>query len=198
MEKLKEVVKRINIADWISISRVLLSIVLIFLLFLGYRFYFQWILLIALFTDALDGFLARRLKIASIHGAMLDSFADAFLFSVCVIAIVVFETSFVSEHLNLIVVALSIYLIQLSLAYYKYGKPSSFHTYLAKTAAFIQGSFFLVLFFLGTVEWLFYLTIAISLLETFEEITLIFIFPKWKANVKGLFWIFKKNGSLKP
>lgn len=198
MEKLKEVVKRINIADWISISRVLLSIVLIFLLFLGYRFYFQWILLIALFTDALDGFLARRLKIASIHGAKLDSFADAFLFSVCVIAIVVFETSFVSEHLNLIVVALSIYLIQLSLAYYKYGKPSSFHTYLAKTAAFIQGSFFLVLFFLGTVEWLFYLTIAISLLETFEEITLIFIFPKWKANVKGLFWIFKKNGSLKP
>jgi len=198
LEKLKEVVKRINIADWISISRVLLSIVLIFLLFLGYRFYFQWILLIALFTDALDGFLARRLKIASIHGAKLDSFADAFLFSVCVIAIVVFETSFVSEHLNLIVVALSIYLIQLSLAYYKYGKPSSFHTYLAKTAAFIQGSFFLVLFFLGTVEWLFYLTIAISLLETFEEITLIFIFPKWKANVKGLFWIFKKNGSLKP
>jgi len=91
LEKLKEVVKRINIADWISISRVLLSIVLIFLLFLGYRFYFQWILLIALFTDALDGFLARRLKIASIHGAKLDSFADAFLFSVCVIAIVVFE-----------------------------------------------------------------------------------------------------------
>jgi CDP-diacylglycerol--glycerol-3-phosphate 3-phosphatidyltransferase len=190
-------VPRLNIADWISISRVVFSTLLIGLILNENRLIFQWVLLVALFTDALDGFVARRLKITTLHGASLDSFADAYLFSVCVSAVVYFETDFIINHTNIIIPALGIYLVQLSLAYYKYGRPSSFHTYLAKTAAFIQGSFFLVLFFYGVVEWLFYLTIVISLLETLEEIALIFIFPKWKANVKGLFWIFKKRGSLK-
>ncbi|MEQ8910323.1 MAG: CDP-alcohol phosphatidyltransferase family protein [Vicingaceae bacterium] len=184
---------RLNIADWISVSRVIFSSLLIGLIVNDYRTIFQWVLLVALFTDALDGFIAHRLKIVSPHGAALDSFADAYLFLVCVGAVIYFETDFIINHINFIVPAMGIYIIQLSLAYFKYGKPSSFHTYLAKTAALIQGSFFLVLFFYEAVEWLFYLTIAISLLETVEEITLIFILPKWKADVKGIFWLPTKN-----
>ncbi|MGI9545848.1 MAG: CDP-alcohol phosphatidyltransferase family protein, partial [Flavobacteriaceae bacterium] len=60
--------------------------------------------------------------------------------------------------------------------------------YLAKFSAVTQAVFILWLLFLGPVYWLFYAMIAIGVLETIEEITLIFMYDKWVAGVKGIYW----------
>lgn len=186
-------IKKLNIADWITISRLLACPVLLYLIFTEQRDFFKWLVVAAFLTDALDGYIARSLKIASVRGARLDSAADASLFLVAMFAALKFELAFFTEHLMPIIIAFGFYMVQLIFAYIRYRKSSSFHTYLAKTAAVVQGTFFVALFFIGPLEWLFYLTLFFSIIETVEEILLISILPKWKANVKGIYWIALKT-----
>ena len=44
---------------------------------------------------------------------------------------------------------------------------------------------------------LFYIMIVIGLLETFEEITLMFIYDQWASDVKGIYWAYKDKRRLK-
>jgi CDP-diacylglycerol--glycerol-3-phosphate 3-phosphatidyltransferase len=82
------------------------------------------------------------------------------------------------------------------IAYKKYGKATAFHTYLAKLSAVIQGVFILWLLFFGPVYWLFYTMIIIGVLETIEEITLIYLYDQWVAGVKGIYWALKDKRRL--
>ena len=83
------------------------------------------------------------------------------------------------------------------IAYAKYGKATAFHTYLAKLSAIIQSVFILWSLFFDPVYFLFYLMIAIGLLETFEEIILISWYDKWVSDVKGIYWVYKDKKNLK-
>ncbi len=186
---LKSHQKKLSPPDWLSLYRILSAPLLITLLFLNQRIGFAAFLLVSFSTDALDGFLARRLNIVSQRGAQLDSIGDAITFMVGLGGIMKFETDFFLHHLNLIVFTFGLYLVQLFIAYWRYGMPSSFHTYLAKISAIFQAVFMLWLFFVGVEIWLFYIAVAFSIIETVEEILLILLFPRWKADVKGLFWI---------
>ena len=79
------------------------------------------------------------------------------------------------------------------IAWRKYGKATAFHTYLAKASAVVQGVFILWLLFFGPVYWLFYVMIGLSILETLEEITLIFLYDDWHSDVKGLYWALRSG-----
>ena len=113
------------------------------------------------------------------------------------IGLVVFETDFIKSNLTLILIAFVPYLLQMIIAFIKYGKATSFHTYLAKVSAVVQGVFILWLLFFGHVYWLFYFMIIVGLLETLEEIILIFMYDSWVADVKGLLFALKDKRRLK-
>lgn len=183
--------RKFNIADWFSFYRIAAAPLLVLLVFLDHRVAFTWLLLISYSTDAIDGFLARKLKITSSRGSQLDSLGDQITLGVGVIGLFSFETDFMLKNLWLIVLAFVPYLIQMVIALQKYGKATAFHTYLAKISAVTQAVFILWLLFFGPVYWLFYVTIILGLIETAEEIALIFIFDTWVDGVKGLYWGLK-------
>ncbi|PTM02125.1 MAG: phosphatidylglycerophosphate synthase [Bacteroidetes bacterium] len=183
--------KNYNIADWFSFYRILAAPFLLFLLWLNVREIFSWILLISYSTDMIDGFLARKLKITSARGSQLDSFGDQITLIIGLIGLWIFENEFIKQNLVLIVIAFVPYIIQMVLAYSKYGKATAFHTYLAKLSALIQGVFILASLFFIPYYPLFYIMIAIGLLETLEEISLIFMYDKWAADVKGIYWAIR-------
>ncbi len=185
--------RKFSIPDWLAISRIIAAPILLLLLITNERLIFSSLLLFCFLTDALDGYLARKMNITTERGAQLDSLGDAMAFTLGVAGICWFEFDFVREQLFWILLAFGIYLGQLLLAWWRYGMPSSFHTYLAKLAAILQGTFICWLLFIDVQYWLFYLAITVSILETQEEIILIFIFPKWKANVKGLIWVLRER-----
>ena len=191
--------RNFNIADWFSFYRVAAVPLLGLLLWLGKREMFTWFLLISYSTDAIDGYLARRLKVTSARGSQLDSIGDQLTFVMGLVGLVVFETAFIKANIVLILIAFVPYLLQMVIAFIKYGKATSFHTYLAKASAVIQGVFILWLLFFGPVYWLFYFMIVIGLLETLEEITLIFMYDTWVSDVKGFFFALKdkrrRNGT---
>ena len=189
--------KNFNIADWFSFYRVVAAPFLVLLLWLDKRHFFAWLLLISYLTDAIDGYLARKLKITSPRGSQLDSFGDQITLVVGLIGLLVFENEFIRKNILLIGVAFVPYIIQMSIAYYKYGKATAFHTYLAKLSAIIQSVFILYSLFFAPNYTLFYIMIGFGLLETFEEITLIYMYNTWASDVKGIYWAFRDKRRLK-
>lgn len=181
--------RKLSIPDWLSVYRILSAPFLVGVIFLDERIVFGILLFISFLTDAVDGYLARKMNIVTQRGAQLDSIGDAVTFCVGLGGILKFELNFVLEYIVIIVIAFGLYLFQLFLAYWRYGMPSSFHTYLAKLSAIFQATFMVYLFFFGVEMWLFYLATFLSIIETIEEIILIVLFDKWKSNVKGLFWV---------
>ncbi len=180
--------KDFNIADWFSFYRIFAVPILIVFIWLGERELFSWFMLISYATDAIDGYLARKLKISSARGSQLDSYGDQLTLIIALFGLIIFEYGFMRDNFILILVAFVPYIIQMLIALKKYGKATAFHTYLAKLSAIIQATFVLWILFFGPVYWLFYTMIILGVIETIEEITLIFMYDNWVEGVKGIYW----------
>lgn len=188
--------KNYNIADWFSFYRIFAAPFLLVVIWLDFRLVFTCLLFVSYSTDAIDGYLARKLKITSPRGSQLDSFGDQITLLAGLIGLYYFETDFIQTNLILISIAFVPYIIQMFIAYFKYGKATAFHTYLAKLSAVMQSVFILWSLFFSPEYALFYIMIAIGLLETLEEITLIFMYDNWTSDVKGLYWAFRDKRRL--
>jgi phosphatidylglycerophosphate synthase len=189
--------KNYNIADWFSFYRIFAAPFLLVLIWMDQQLFFTWLLLISYCTDAIDGFLARKLKITSPRGSQLDSFGDQVTFIIGLIGLFYFETDFIKTNLIVILIAFVPYIIQMFIAYFKYGKATAFHTYLAKLSAIVQSIFILWSLFFNPEYALFYVMIVIGVLETLEEIALIYMYDQWASDVKGIYWALRDKRRLR-
>ena len=182
------------LVNGITFYRLIATPFLLFLVFNKNLEVFKWMLAVSFFTDAVDGFMARRLKVTSVFGSKLDSVADDLTLLVAVIGMFVFNREFLLQQLIVILILLALFLIQVSLAFSRYGKMTAFHTYGAKIATILQGVFMLLFFFLPEPSaTLFYITAIVTGLELMEEIIIILLLPEWRTDVKGLYWVLKKK-----
>jgi phosphatidylglycerophosphate synthase len=186
------------IINAITLYRLLAAFVLFYFILTGKLHIFKWMLAISFLTDALDGFLARRFHVVSITGARIDSIADDLTMLMAILGIVFFAPDFIRQNLPMVLVLTGLYLLQMALALVKYGKLTSFHTYLAKCAAVLQAVYLILFFFLP--DWpvvLFYIAAVATLLDLVEEIILVLLLPDWQSDVKGVWWARKKKLSAK-
>jgi cardiolipin synthase len=72
-------VKDLNIPNILSLSRIALSFIFAILLFKSYESIAAGIFLLAVLTDLVDGYLARKLKQITMLGKILDPAADRLL-----------------------------------------------------------------------------------------------------------------------
>lgn len=178
----------------ITLYRMLVAPLLIFLIFNRNLDIFKWLFGFSFFTDVLDGWLARKLHVTSILGSKLDSVADDLTIVVGIIGVIVLKPEFLIQQLVFIIPLLLMFLLQLLLAFMRYGKISSFHTYMAKLAALMQGSFLILFFFLQKpMSVLFYIALFVTVIDLIEEIILVLLLPIWQTNVKGLYWVLKEK-----
>lgn len=179
----------VNGITWV---RVLAFPFLLLLIWLDRSDVFKWLLGICFFTDAIDGILARKLKVASVFGTKLDSIGDDLTILAGVLGVWFFKKGFLYEQRWIIGTMLGLFIIQTSLAFIRYGRITSFHTILAKLAAVLQGSFLILLFFTAEPFYpLFYTAAFVTTLELIEEIILVLMLRDWHTNVKGIFWVVK-------
>lgn len=182
------------IINGITLYRTVTAPLLLWLLFTGRYDWFQWLLGVSFFTDLIDGFLARRFKITSILGTRLDSIGDDLTVLVALTGLFVMKPNFFIEEQTTLIPVFTLFVIQTSYAIYRYGKISSFHTLLAKTAALAQGLFLLTFFFFDQVYYpLYYIAVYITMVELAEEVILVALLPTWEANVRGLWWVWKRK-----
>jgi CDP-diacylglycerol--glycerol-3-phosphate 3-phosphatidyltransferase len=182
------------IINGITVYRIAAAPFLLYLVLTRQYDTFKWFLGISFFTDLIDGFLARRFKVTSRLGTRLDSIGDDLTIVVAIIGLSVFKPEFFKAQIITLSVLLLLFLVQIILSLLRYGKMTSFHTYLAKFAAILQGSFLLLLFFTDNPNlFLFYFASFVTGLELVEEIILVVFLKNWKTNVKGLYWVRKNK-----
>ena len=186
------------VINGITLYRIVAAPILLILIFTGQFDIFKWLLGISFFTDLIDGFLARKYKVTSVLGTRLDSIGDDLTVLVGVIALFVTKMEFIKEQKFIFILLLLLFLAQTTYAFIRFGKMTNFHTWLAKTAAVLQGVFLLLAFFTDQPNLvLFYAAAIITMLELVEEIILVKLLPNWETNVKGIYWVQKKKKSTK-
>ena len=181
------------IINGITLYRTIAAPFLLVLLFTKQYEIFKWLLAVSFFTDLVDGYLARKFNVASILGTKLDSIGDDLTVLVGLVGLFVLKLEFIKQHAIIFIILFGLFLVQTTYAFIRYKKMTNFHTYLAKTAALLQGIFLILVFFTDEPNlFLFYSAIIVTMLELTEEIILVNLLPKWQANVKGIYWALKK------
>jgi CDP-diacylglycerol--glycerol-3-phosphate 3-phosphatidyltransferase len=182
------------IVNGITLYRIVAAPLLLLLVFYHQSNLFKWLLAISFLTDAIDGYIARKYKVISVAGAKLDSIGDDLTVLVAIIGILVFKPEFLRHELVTVIILGSLYILQLVLAMIRYGKPTSFHTWSAKTAAVLQAAFLLLFFFFpDPLYGLFYIMALATVIGLLEEIILVLLLPRWQADIKGVYQIIKKK-----
>lgn len=185
------------IINGITFYRMISSLLLLYFIISDQPDLFKWFLAISFFTDAIDGFLARYYHVTSIMGAKIDSIGDDLTVLMGLIGLFVFKRDFISSQYHLLIAIFILFVIQVVSALIRYGALTSFHTYLAKLAAVLQGTFLILAFFLKEpLTVLYYLAIAVTTLDLLEEIAITWVLPEKKENVKGLYWVVKEKKAL--
>lgn len=123
-----------NIANIITVLRIPIGLIMLIIGKLNTAFYI--LLLLGGLSDILDGFFARRLKIQSKLGSMLDSIADiAFFGSSLLVSIKVSMSTLSTTSILLLMVVLILRLFSYIISIIKFKSIASYHTYLNKATA---------------------------------------------------------------
>lgn len=177
----------------LSIARIFAAPVLVLLVIGDYERAFAWLLVAALLTDAIDGWMARGLHLESRIGARLDSVGDSAIWYAALAGIVGFHGDMLASHRFLVGTIVATWVLESALALWRYHRLSSFHTYASKTAGVLLSVYVVVLFVVGHQPWLLYLAGGASLLANLEEIVLLRLLPQWRTDVRGAWWVWRER-----
>jgi phosphatidylglycerophosphate synthase len=167
--------------------------VLVLLAATGLQTAYTWVLVPALTTDALDGWIARRAGLQSRLGARLDSLGDSLTWCAGLAGLLAFQRDVLWRHRWLFGVIVASWVLENVGAWWRYGRLSSFHTVLAKMSGVLLGIYLGALFVFGQSDTLLYLAAAASLLTSLEEMCLLALLPEWRSDLKGLWWLYAER-----
>jgi phosphatidylglycerophosphate synthase len=182
-----------HVPNAISAARIAAVPVLLALGVTGHEIAFTWVLVPALLTDIADGWLARSLDLQSKLGALLDSIADTLLLLVSIYGIWVFHRDVLASNTALCTIVVGLWVLENIVALLRYGRLSSFHTYVSKTAGYLLGIYIGVLFVFGHYPGLLYVAAGCSIVGSLEEFALLALLREWRANVRGVWWVLHER-----
>ncbi len=158
---------------------------MLFLAWMGQPGGFLILLAITLSTDALDGYLARRLSWQSELGAKLDSWGDLTTYLAVAIGAWWLWPEILRREAIFVGLAIGSYLVPIAIGLAKFRRLTSYHTWAAKLSAVIM-SISVLLLFLTDIAWPFRCAAVFQVLEAVEEIAITLVMPKWESNIPTL------------
>lgn len=182
-----------NIPNSLSLYRLLVFPLILYWIFTGKENLVAIFIAISLFTDWMDGIIARTFNMQTAIGARLDSYADIGTYICSFLAIYFFKWVAIKPHVFILYIFLFVWILSYLLVFIKFKGLIGMHTYLFKSTGYVQGAFIIILFLIGFYPWLFYLAISVGILACIEEIIIIIYLKEPAINVKGLYWILKNK-----
>ena len=179
-----------GIPNGISLARIGAAVFLLAAALLQNRQCFQWLLVACILSDILDGWIARTFDWTSRLGATLDSTGDVLVQLIAMAGLWMFYKDTVVAHRVPVSIVVCLYLAEIVIAVFRYGRISSFHTFLVRVAASALGIFVLSLFFWRYVDWLFYPAIFLGVLAYSEELLILWLLTEWTPDVGGLYRVW--------
>nr|MBD3622297.1 CDP-alcohol phosphatidyltransferase family protein [Sunxiuqinia sp.] len=183
----------LNVPNLISLYRLLVFPVILFMALTGRESWFVVLLCISLVSDVLDGNIARIYKLQTNFGAALDNLADIFTYAMALLGLFIFKWTDIAPHAWFLYLFLSVFVLSYLVAFYRFGKIPGLHLYSAVSAGYVQSIFFFVLFVFGFYPWMYYLAIGWGVIAYIEKIFVLLKLDDIRIGVKGLYWLMKEE-----
>nr|WP_321451295.1 CDP-alcohol phosphatidyltransferase family protein [uncultured Carboxylicivirga sp.] len=182
----------INVPNFLSLYRLLVSPVILYMALTHNESPYVVLLCISLVSDILDGNIARFFKLQSHFGAALDNLADICTYVVALLGLFVFKWHDIEPYSWLLFLFLFFFVVSYIVSFARFGKIPGLHLYSAVSAGYMQGIFFFVLFVWGFYPWFYFLAIGWGTLAYIEKILVLLKLDDIRIGVKGLYWLLKK------
>lgn len=144
------------------------------------------IVLTALLSDIFDGVLARRWKTDTAALRLADSLADT-AFYLCVAGAVGFWMPAVWHRcVGGVVLVLGCEAVRFGFDLVKFGKPASYHSYLAKTWGLVLATVVIVIFATQQIASWMVAAVVLGVLSNAETMLFSALLPVWRHDVKTL------------
>ena len=183
--------KLLSIANILSFLRLGLVPVLVWLAASGEDVLFLWVLGISLISDALDGYLARKLNQASELGAKLDSWGDALTYAAMILGLYLLWPRIFSDQSAFLLMAVLSFLVPLAVSAVKFGEYPSYHTFGAKIAALLIAPAYYLLIIIDADVW-FRVVILLYLLVAIVEIIITYLLRHSRTNISSAWTLIKE------
>ena len=174
-----------NIANIITAARIAAVPFLLLLAWNGRDRAFLVGLMCALASDIIDGQIARRFNLATPLGSVLDSWADFLTALTLPFALFWLQPETISQLWIAFLLALASYLLPIALGFVKFRRLTSYHTFLARVAAYALGGSIVILFAHGP-QLPFKLSVFVLAIAALEEIAITFVLATPCSNVGSL------------
>ncbi len=175
----------INWPNAVSLLRLAMAPLLLWLACSDRPMLFLVALLFAGFTDVLDGFLARCLGQTTELGSHLDSWGDFTIYStMAASAWLLWPETVAREWLPFCAIVASFSLPVLA-GLYKFGRLTSYHTWSVKLAVAATFAGY-VLLFADITPWPFRIAAVLCVIAGIEEILITWVMPEERADVRSL------------
>ena len=175
----------ITLPNLVSCFRLAMAPVLLFFGWYGHPRLFLASFFACVLSDALDGFIARRINQVSEFGAKLDSWGDFVTYSTVCICSWWLWPSVLQREAPFVLAFLFSYFTPILIGFVKFGKLINFHTVAVKiSAVFMSGS--VLLLFAGGPGWPFRVATSIFILASVEQMVIIGLLRRHQSNVSSL------------
>ncbi|MGH0031143.1 MAG: CDP-alcohol phosphatidyltransferase family protein [Myxococcota bacterium] len=174
-----------HLPNALSLFRLAMVPVLGALAWTGHAGIFLPALLLSLASDVLDGWLARTSGVTSETGAKLDSWGDLATYASLPLFAWWLWPDLLLAEARYLVCAVVAYALPIAVGFARFGRLTSYHTWLAKGTAVVTGAA-LFLLFTGVAAWPFHVAVFLLVLEAAEEIAITWVLPAWRTDVPSL------------
>jgi len=178
--------KWLTIPNIFSYIRIASFPFLFYIAWKGYPNLFLVVLAVALSTDAIDGYLARKLNQVTTLGTTLDSVGDMAMYLTIPPCAWLLWPELIKQDYIYIVIAISAFIIPMIGGFIKFGRMPSYHTWLAKITTILL-SITVLIWFAIEIVWPFKISVFIQVIVMIEYIAITIRLKKWRGNIPS-YW----------
>jgi len=182
----------LTIPNLLSLFRIASSVFLLLVGYLGMEMFFYILFFLMLFSDALDGFIARMLNQTSELGARLDSYGDILTYLTTPVAIWFLWPEIINEQKSYIIVAIVVYILPAFFSLIKFKKLASYHTWITKISALFISLGIVLLITLQS-DILFHIAVGFLVIEALENIAITLVLNRPKSDIRSLWHVWKNR-----
>lgn len=175
-----------NIPNLLSGFRLIAAPLLFIIAWQGRPNVFLAILAVSLLSDAIDGFMARRLKVTSKTGAKLDSWGDIVTYFTVVLCAWRLWPDTLQRESFYVVMGIVFYILPGLAGTIKFKRLPSYHTWAAKILSVLMCIAIYILF-ITEVVWPFRCAVVLHCLVSIEEMAITLWLKEPQHNVPS-FW----------
>jgi CDP-diacylglycerol--glycerol-3-phosphate 3-phosphatidyltransferase len=182
----------LSLPNALSLFRIVAAPLLLLAAWLNRPTLFLGLFGAALLSDALDGFLARRLHQTTALGGILDSWGDFALYCTTPLAVWWLWPEVIWQELPYVVAAIAAFLLPIIIGFIKFQRLTSYHTWGAKAVAVALG-ITTPLLLLGGPALPFRLAVFLLMLSAVDELTITLLLRHWQADIPSCLHAWRRR-----